>query len=64
MTGRDVAPRDAILYYADWLPGERAQLRCDVIVEGELVLSYPVGSPAPLASVVRAAHEQSRVFAP
>lgn len=41
--------RDLIAYYAEQLPGDRAQLRRDVVVGDQLVaaLSGPVGSPAP-----------------
>lgn len=44
-------PHDHITYWAEPLPGQRALLHCDIVVGGKLVLSYPVGSPAPLATV-------------
>lgn len=47
-----------IVCYAEPLPGGRGQMRCDVVFHGRLVDSFPVGSPAPFATVKR--HE-SRV---
>jgi hypothetical protein len=45
--------RDFMDYYIEPLPGDRAQLHCDVVIQGELVpaLGGPVGSPAPAESV-------------
>lgn len=45
-----------IIYFAEALTGKRAQLHCDVVDDGKLVMSYPVGSPAPEAVVKR--HER------
>lgn len=47
---------DAVIYYSEQLPGERAQLIRDVVVNDEIVpeLSGPVGSPAPQDAVQRA----------
>ena len=40
-----------ISYYAEALGHGRAILRCDVVIDGELVESHTVGSPAPIESV-------------
>lgn len=52
MTGPSV-----IHYYAEPLPGGRAQMRCDVVIDGVLEQSYPTGSPAPAETVRR--HERT-----
>lgn len=44
----------AVHYYAEPLGFGRGILRCDVVVDGELMMSYPVGSPAPFAIVLAA----------
>jgi hypothetical protein len=49
---------DGLVYYADPLPGGRAQAMADVVHEGRVVLSWPVGSPAPRESVERWISEQ------
>lgn len=46
---------DGVILYAEALPGNRAQLRADVILAGRVIDSYPVGSPAPAETVERAA---------
>jgi hypothetical protein len=48
-----MSERNVIHYYSDALPGGRAQLMRDVVVDGKIVpeLSGPIGSPAPAATV-------------
>lgn len=55
-------PRNLITYYAEPLPGGRAILCRDVVIDGDLVteLSGKVGSPAP-AETVRA-HELTLIL--
>lgn len=47
------APMSFIHYYADPLGHGRAIMRCDIVVDGAMVQSYTVGSPAPLDTVRR-----------
>jgi hypothetical protein len=42
-----------IYYYAETVSAGRSVLRCDVVMEGRLVLSWRVGSPAPTDVVER-----------
>lgn len=51
-------------YYAESLGNGRGILRCDVVVNGELVqeLSGTVGSPAPMATVQQ--HERRVTLSP
>lgn len=48
-------------YYAEPLPGKRAQMQVDVVIDGRLVpeLSGKVGSPAPESTVRDAAERMS-----
>jgi hypothetical protein len=48
--------RNFIEYYAEPLGNGRAIMRCDIVVEDKLLLSYTVGSPAPETTVRQ--HEQ------
>ena len=52
------AAREAgIRYFVDPLPGNRGQMRADLLnADGGVEVTYPVGSPAPIESV-RAACE-------
>jgi hypothetical protein len=55
--------RNYISYYAEPVgkPSDgRAVLRCDIVVDGRLLQSYLVGTPAPAASV-RAAEARYRL---
>jgi hypothetical protein len=49
-----------VVYFADPLPGDRAQMRADVIEDGRVVKTYPVGSPAPRKTVEAAARRDNR----
>lgn len=49
--------RDGVRYFLDPLPGDRAQMIADVVIDGAVVLTYPVGSPAQ-ADVVAAAADR------
>jgi hypothetical protein len=40
-----------IVYFAEPLPGGRAQLHVDVVIDSQVVVSHRVGSPAPLETV-------------
>lgn len=40
-----------MVYFAEPLAGGRGQLRCDVVIGGEVAMSWPTGSPAPLTTV-------------
>ena len=42
-----------IHYYAEIIGPNRAQLHCDVVEDGRLLMSWPIGSPAPVAAVKR-----------
>jgi hypothetical protein len=44
---------NAIHRYVEPLPGKRGQLREDIVIDGQIVQSINVGSPAPLATVER-----------
>jgi hypothetical protein len=43
--------RDGNVYYVDFLPHDRAQLMCDLLVDGEVALTTPIGSPGPRSTV-------------
>jgi len=38
-------------YFIEPLPGRRGQLHVDLVVDGRCEASWPVGSPAPLATI-------------
>lgn len=46
-----------IIYWAEALSGKRAQMHCDVVDDGKLLMSWPVGSPAPEKVVREHEHE-------
>jgi len=46
-----------VLYWAEPLPGGRAQMMADLVVDSRIVQTWPVGSPAPLETVDRAVAE-------
>lgn len=54
---------DQIIYFADPLPGDRAQPRRDVVIDGVIVpeLSGTIGSPGPAVAV--RAHERTVALA-
>lgn len=51
---------DGLHYFAEALPGGRAQLRADLVTDGRVESSWPVGSPAAAAEVEAAAVEANR----
>ena len=51
---------DGLHYWTEPLPGERAQLWADLVMEGRLESTWQVGSPAGRAIVEAAAEASNR----
>jgi hypothetical protein len=50
-----------IRYFVEALPGGRGQMHADVLdADGNVAMTYPVGSPAPYATVQEAARRDNR----
>ena len=61
MTTNTDRPKNYIHRYAELLPGGRAIMREDFVIDDELVQSYTTGSPAPMETVKK--HEEFIVLA-
>lgn len=51
---------DGLHYFVEALPGKRGQMHADLVTDGKVEATWPVGSPAPLAVVEAACEEDNR----